>query len=125
MGIVVSKIVEGCVAAGANLRLNDFGLGRIQYGLAVSSAIDLCLSMYDWARFRRTKGAVRLNLPPFALDGKDDCPSWVSGANIVIANQTKTVIQKTNRHTSPHIIGNLSQFPFGVVCPFFSSQKYA
>src|SRR5665648_761412 len=36
MGIVASKIVEGFVAAGANLRLNDFGLGRIQHGLAVS-----------------------------------------------------------------------------------------
>ncbi len=25
----------------------------------------------------------------------------------------------------PPIIGNLSQFPFGVVCPSFSSQMYA
>ena len=27
-----------------------------------SNVIDLCLSMYDWARFRRTKGAVKLHL---------------------------------------------------------------
>jgi hypothetical protein len=27
-----------------------------------STVIDLCLSMYDWARFRRTKGAVKLHL---------------------------------------------------------------
>jgi hypothetical protein len=27
-----------------------------------SSTIDLCLSMYDWAKFRRTKGAVKLHL---------------------------------------------------------------
>ena len=27
-----------------------------------SSTIDLCLSMYDWARFRRAKGAVKLHL---------------------------------------------------------------
>ncbi len=27
-----------------------------------STTIDLCLSMYDWAKFRRTKGAVKLNL---------------------------------------------------------------
>jgi len=27
-----------------------------------SSVIDLCLSIYDWARFRRTKGAVKLHL---------------------------------------------------------------
>lgn len=27
-----------------------------------STVIDLCLSLYDWARFRRTKGAVKLHL---------------------------------------------------------------
>jgi hypothetical protein len=27
-----------------------------------SSTIDLCLAMYDWANFRRTKGAVKLHL---------------------------------------------------------------
>jgi DDE family transposase/uncharacterized protein DUF4372 len=45
-----------------------------------STTIDLCLSMYDWAKFSRTKGAVKLHLvldhdgylPSFALitDGK-------------------------------------------------------
>jgi hypothetical protein len=45
-----------------------------------STVIDLCLSMYDWAKFRRTKGAVKLHLvldhdgylPSFAVitDGK-------------------------------------------------------
>jgi Transposase DDE domain/Domain of unknown function (DUF4372) len=45
-----------------------------------STTIDLCLSMYDWARFTRTKGAVKLHLvldhdgylPSFAVitDGK-------------------------------------------------------
>jgi hypothetical protein len=45
-----------------------------------SSTIDLCLSMYDWAKFRRRKGAVKLHLvldhdgylPSFAVitDGK-------------------------------------------------------
>jgi hypothetical protein len=45
-----------------------------------SSVIDLCLSIYDWAKFRRTKGAVKLHLvldhdgylPRFAVitDGK-------------------------------------------------------
>ena len=45
-----------------------------------STTIDLCLSMYDWARFMRTKGAVKLHLvldhdgylPKFAVitDGK-------------------------------------------------------
>ena len=27
-----------------------------------STTIDLCLSMYDWAKFRRAKGAVKLHL---------------------------------------------------------------
>jgi hypothetical protein len=27
-----------------------------------STVIDLCLSMYDWAKFRSTKGAVKLHL---------------------------------------------------------------
>jgi IS4 transposase len=45
-----------------------------------SSVIDLCLSLFDWAKFRRTKGAVKLHLlldhdgylPAFAVitDGK-------------------------------------------------------
>jgi len=45
-----------------------------------SSTIDLCVSLYDWAKFRRTKGAVKLHLlldhdgylPSFAVitDGK-------------------------------------------------------
>ena len=45
-----------------------------------ATVIDLCLSMYDWAKFRRTKGAVKLHLvldhdgylPSFAVitDGK-------------------------------------------------------
>ena len=45
-----------------------------------ATVIDLCLSMYDWARFRRTKGAIKLHLvldhdgylPSFAVitDGK-------------------------------------------------------
>ncbi len=27
-----------------------------------STVIDLCLSLYDWAKFRRTKGGVKLHL---------------------------------------------------------------
>lgn len=27
-----------------------------------STVIDLCLSLYDWAKYRRTKGAVKLHL---------------------------------------------------------------
>lgn len=38
-----------------------------------SSTIDLCLSMYDWAKFRRTKGAVKLHL---VLDHDGYLPSF-------------------------------------------------
>jgi len=38
-----------------------------------SSTIDLCLSMYDWAKFRRTKGAVKLHL---VLDHDGYLPSY-------------------------------------------------
>ncbi len=38
-----------------------------------STTIDLCLSMYDWAKFRRTKGAVKLHL---VLDHDGYLPSF-------------------------------------------------
>jgi hypothetical protein len=38
-----------------------------------ASTIDLCLSMFDWARFRRTKGAVKLHL---LLDHQGCLPCW-------------------------------------------------
>ena len=38
-----------------------------------SSTIDLCLSMYDWAHFRRTKGAVKLHL---MLNHQGYLPNW-------------------------------------------------
>ena len=38
-----------------------------------SSTIDLCLSLYDWAHFRRTKGAVKLHL---MLNHQGYLPHW-------------------------------------------------
>jgi len=38
-----------------------------------SSTIDLCLSMYDWAKFRQKKGAVKLHL---MLNHQGCLPSW-------------------------------------------------
>lgn len=38
-----------------------------------ASVIDLCLSMFDWARFRRTKGAIKLHLQ---LDHQGYLPCW-------------------------------------------------
>lgn len=40
-----------------------------------ASVIDLCLSMYDWAQFRRTKGAVKLHL---LLDHSGYLPEFVN-----------------------------------------------
>lgn len=30
--------------------------------ILVATVIDLCLEVFDWARFRRTKGAIKLHL---------------------------------------------------------------
>jgi hypothetical protein len=38
-----------------------------------STVIDLCLSVFDWARFRRTKGAIKLHLQ---LDHQGCLPCW-------------------------------------------------
>jgi hypothetical protein len=38
-----------------------------------ASVIDLCLSVFDWARFRRTKGAIKLHL---LLDHQGCLPCW-------------------------------------------------
>jgi hypothetical protein len=39
-----------------------------------STTIELCLTLYDWAKFRRTKGAVKLHL---MLDHQGCLPKWV------------------------------------------------
>jgi hypothetical protein len=33
------------------------------------------------------------------------------------------MVQETRGHTPPFVIGNLRKFPFGAVCPFFSTAK--
>lgn len=43
--------------------------------------IDLCLSLCDWARFRRTKGAVRLHLV-LDHDGYLPCFGIVTGGKV-------------------------------------------
>jgi hypothetical protein len=49
---------------------------RFRYRLLTldSTMIDLCASLYDWAAYKRTKGAVKLHL---LLDHqRATCPSW-------------------------------------------------
>lgn len=41
-----------------------------------ATVIDLCAEVFDWARFRRTKGAVKLHLQ---LDHHGCLPSWCAG----------------------------------------------
>jgi hypothetical protein len=53
----------------------DFGLELNQTVYALdSSTIDLCLSVFPWARFRRAKGAVKLHT---LLDLKGDIPTFI------------------------------------------------
>jgi transposase len=53
----------------------DFGLELKQTVYALdSSTIDLCLSVFPWARFRRAKGAVKLHT---LLDLKGDIPTFI------------------------------------------------
>jgi len=53
----------------------DFGLELKETVYALdSSTIDLCLSVFPWARFRRTKAAVKLHT---LLDLKGDIPTFI------------------------------------------------
>ena len=55
---------------------DDFGieLDETVYALDAST-IDLCLSMFPWARFRKTKGAIKLHT---LLDLRGNIPSFIS-----------------------------------------------
>jgi len=53
----------------------DFGLDLKETVYALdSSTIDLCLSVFPWARFRKTKGAVKLHT---LLDLRGDIPTFI------------------------------------------------
>ena len=57
-----------------------------------STSIDLCASLFDWARFKRTKGAAKVHLlldhdgylPCFACitDGKTSTSRWPASSNL-------------------------------------------
>jgi hypothetical protein len=54
---------------------DDFGLELKETVYALdSSTIDLCLSIFPWARFRKTKAAVKLHT---LLDLRGDIPSFI------------------------------------------------
>jgi Domain of unknown function (DUF4372) len=61
---------------------DDFGLELKQTVYALdSSTIDLCLSVFPWARFQTTKGAVKLHT---LLDLRGDIPTfiWITDGKI-------------------------------------------
>jgi hypothetical protein len=61
---------------------DDFGLELDETVYALdSSTIDLCLSLFPWARFRKTKGAIKLHT---LLDLRGDIPTfiWITDGKI-------------------------------------------
>jgi transposase len=55
---------------------DDFGIELEETVYALdSSTIDLCLSLFPWARFRKTKGAIKLHA---LLDLRGNIPSFIS-----------------------------------------------
>jgi hypothetical protein len=61
---------------------DDFGLQLKETVYALdSSTIDLCLSVFPWARFRKTKGAVKLHT---LLDLRGDIPTfiWITAGKV-------------------------------------------
>jgi transposase len=54
---------------------DDFGLELDQTVYALdSTTIDLCLSLFPWARFRKNKGAVKMHT---LLDLRGNIPAWI------------------------------------------------
>src|SRR5207342_3568796 len=54
---------------------DDFGVELEQAAYALdSTTIDLCLTLFQWAKFRRHKAAVKLHT---LLDLRGSIPSWV------------------------------------------------
>jgi len=70
---VFYQLLAKCQAVVAN-RTGNTGKFRFKNKLLSMDAtvIDLCASVFDWARFRRTKAAVKLHL---LLDHDGTCPS--------------------------------------------------
>lgn len=56
-----------------------------------ASTIDLCLSVFDWARFRRTKGAVKLHLL-LDHDGYLPCFAVITDGKVHEVNVAKTLV---------------------------------
>jgi hypothetical protein len=62
-----------------------------------STVVELCLSMYDWAHYRRTKGAVKLHL---VLDHDGYLPSFA----VITEGKTSDLRVAKQLHLEPHTI---------------------
>jgi hypothetical protein len=74
---------------------DDFGLELKETVYALdSSTIDLCLSVFPWARFRKTKGAVKLHT---LLDLRGDIPTfiWITDGKVHDVNILDHLIPET------------------------------
>jgi hypothetical protein len=74
---IYADFAQGLIHTARKLYENDnFGLELDETVYALdSTTIDLCLSLFPWARFRRTKGAVKLHT---LLDLRGNIPSFIS-----------------------------------------------
>jgi len=68
---VFEHLLDSCRGEAAHHR-RKFRFKNPLYSLD-ASVIDLCLAQYDWARFRRAKGAIKLHLQ---LDHQGYLPCW-------------------------------------------------
>ena len=75
--IQVSKISQVLIGMARDLYAGeDFGLELNETVYALdASIIDLCLSLFSWARFRKTKAAIKLHT---LLDLRGNIPSFIS-----------------------------------------------
>lgn len=62
------------------LEANDFEYTHLDYKIYAldTSTIDLCLSLFDWAKFRKQKGAIKLHV---LLDLKGNIPVFIHITN--------------------------------------------
>ncbi len=65
-----------------------------------ATAIDLCLSLYDWAKFRTTKGAVKLHVK--LKSTADYIPTFAIVTTEKVHEQKHIVLLTNNFHASSH-----------------------
>lgn len=103
---------------------DDFGLQLKETVYALDATIiDLCLSVFPWAHFRKTKGAIKLHT---LLDLKGNIPSFITitNANVHEINILDELIPETgaNLHYGSRLLGLLQTVFFASVCSILYSS---